>query len=190
MPAACGVSELVALPAQRRPYPRLAASSVRGKGEQGAAGTADRCRARGAAKLYLTALDERDGIRRGRVAHLRQPAPRRGCFPADSESGHLTRQAFARGSQERCRRMPASQPRRSHPHRAAPCLPRATSSRTVRICALIQELLGHADIATTRDLQRMSFDERMKALVRRFAPALARMDGTPHGFATTYRPGE
>ena len=80
------------------------------QGRQGAARAALRARARGDAALSRPS--GRDFARRVRRA--------RGCFPAESESGHLSRQAFARDFKTRRRR-------RGHcgqahqPARAAPC---------------------------------------------------------------------
>ena len=88
-------------------------------------------------------------------------------FPADSDSGHLTRQAFARdlkavaaaaGLDATC----------VSPH----VLRHAFASHLLQNGAdlrVVQELLGHADIATTQIYTHV-LDERMKAMVRDLHP--------------------
>ena len=156
------VSELVALP-------RSAARSrdsllvVRGKGDK------ERLvpltdSAREAARLYLAALEESLSPKR-RGSSMKRTSP--WLFPADSESGHLTRQAFARELKGIAAAAGIASGAIS-PH----VLRHAFASHLLQNGAdlrLIQELLGHADIATTQIYTHV-LDERMKALVRDLHP--------------------
>ncbi len=88
-------------------------------------------------------------------------------FPADSDSGHLTRQAFARELKSLgvAAGLSASQ---IHPH----ALRHAFASHLLQNGAdlrVVQELLGHADIATTQIYTHV-LDERMRAMVRDLHP--------------------
>jgi integrase/recombinase XerD len=156
------VSELVALP-RSAARTRDSLLVVRGKGDKERLVPLTDA-ARGAAKRYLTALDESESHAR------RTPAATRASpwlFPADSESGHLTRQAFARDLKSVATAAGITTSAIS-PH----VLRHAFASHLLQNGAdlrLIQELLGHADIATTQIYTHV-LDERMKALVRDLHP--------------------
>ena len=88
-------------------------------------------------------------------------------FPADAEEGHLTRQAFARELKALAGAagLPAAA---VHPH----ALRHAFASHMLQNGAdlrVVQELLGHADIATTQIYTHV-LDERKKAMVRDLHP--------------------
>lgn len=88
-------------------------------------------------------------------------------FPAESESGHLTRQAFARDLKLVAAAAGIAAERVS-PH----VLRHAFASHLLQNGAdlrIVQELLGHADIATTQIYTHV-LDERMKAMVRDLHP--------------------
>jgi integrase/recombinase XerD len=88
-------------------------------------------------------------------------------FPADAESGHLTRQAFARDLKA-CAAAAGIAPSRVSPH----VLRHAFASHLLQNGAdlrIVQELLGHADISTTQIYTHV-LDERMKAMVRDLHP--------------------
>ncbi len=149
------VSELVSLPksAARARDPFI---SVKGKGgrERLVPLTS---RARGAITAYRALLEAKSP---GLAA-----APF--LFPADSDSGHLTRQAFARDLKTAAvaAGIPASA---VHPH----ALRHAFASHLVQNGAdlrVVQELLGHADISTTQIYTHV-LDERMRAMVRDLHP--------------------
>jgi len=149
------VSELVALPksAARAKEPLIA---VRGKGDK------ERLvpisgPARAAMKLYRELLD----------AHAPGAASGRWLFPAESDSGHLTRQAFARDLKTIAAAAGIAAARVS-PH----VLRHAFASHLLQNGAdlrVVQELLGHADIATTQIYTHV-LDERSKAMVRDLHP--------------------
>ena len=149
------VSELVALP-KSAARTREAFISVRGKGGR------ERLvpltpKAREAMGLYRRMLDQ------ARPDASGSPW----LFPADSESGHLTRQAFARDlkSAAAAAGLPA---RRVSPH----VLRHAFASHLLQNGAdlrIVQELLGHADISTTQIYTHV-LDERMAAMVRDLHP--------------------
>jgi integrase/recombinase XerD len=88
-------------------------------------------------------------------------------FPADAESGHLTRQAFARDLKASAAAAGIA-PSRVSPH----VLRHAFASHLLQNGAdlrIVQELLGHADISTTQIYTHV-LDERMKAMVRDLHP--------------------
>ncbi|MBX9738852.1 MAG: site-specific tyrosine recombinase XerD [Beijerinckiaceae bacterium] len=149
------VSELVALPrsAARGRDPLL---TIRGKGGR------DRLvplsePAREAMAVYLDLLIQ------VRPAHGKSPW----LFPADSESGHLTRQSFARD----LKGVAAAAGLRTDlvsPH----VLRHAFASHLLQNGAdlrVVQELLGHVDVSTTQIYTHV-LDERTKAMVRDLHP--------------------
>lgn len=151
------VSELVTLP-------RTAARTrerflvVRGKGskERLVPLTDD---AREAMSVYVELLEsDKKGAKKRELSWL---------FPADSESGHLTRQAFARDLKTLAG---AAGLRASHisPH----VLRHAFASHLLQNGAdlrVVQELLGHASITTTQIYTHV-LDERLKSMVRDLHP--------------------
>ncbi len=143
------VSELIALP-------RTAAASrerylvVKGKGGR---------------ERLVPLTDLARAAMAAHAAHL--PADGPWLFPADSESGHLTRQAFARD----LKTVAAAAGLRSD--RVSPhVLRHAFASHLLQNGAdlrIVQELLGHADIATTQIYTHV-LDERLKGMVRDLHP--------------------
>jgi integrase/recombinase XerD len=94
-------------------------------------------------------------------------------FPALSEAGHVTRQAFARDLKEVAVRA-GIDARRVSPH----VLRHAFASHMLQNGAdlrSIQQLLGHADVATTQIYTHV-LDERVSAMVRDLHPL---SDGDP-----------
>ncbi|SFK39921.1 site-specific tyrosine recombinase XerD [Methylocapsa palsarum] len=151
------VSELVALPA-RAARVREAFMTVRGKGGRERLAPLPPP-AREAIKLYRSFLEEK---RPGAAA-----SP--WLFPADSDSGHLTRQTFARELKV-CAAAAGIASSRISPH----VLRHAFASHLLQNGAdlrVVQELLGHADISTTQIYTHV-LDERMKAMVRDLHPLL------------------
>ncbi len=147
------VSELVALPdSAGRTKERLLA--VRGKG----------------GKERLVPLTEA-----AKAAVTRWRALRDECggsagpwlFPSDAESGHLTRQAFARDLKALAAAA-GLRPNAVSPH----VLRHAFASHLLQNGAdlrVVQQLLGHADISTTQIYTHV-LDERLKGLVRDLHP--------------------
>ncbi|GAC1335529.1 MAG: site-specific tyrosine recombinase XerD [Beijerinckiaceae bacterium] len=149
------VSELVALP-KSAARTREAFLSIHGKGGR------ERLvpltpKARAAMTLYRRLLE----TARPGAAGLQW------LFPADSESGHLTRQAFARDVKNAASAAGIAA-RRISPH----VLRHAFASHLLQNGAdlrIVQELLGHADISTTQIYTHV-LDERMRAMVRDLHP--------------------
>jgi integrase/recombinase XerD len=151
------VSEVIALP-------RSAAKTrerflvVRGKGAKERLVPLTEA-ARDSAKAYLALLEKREV----------KPAP--WLFPAESESGHLTRQAFARD----LKTVAAAAGLRTDkvsPH----VLRHAFASHLLQNGAdlrVVQELLGHSDISTTQIYTHV-LDERLKSMVRDLHPLASR----------------
>ena len=147
------VSELIALP-------RSAARSrerflvVRGKGAKERLVPLTEA-AREAARAYLGLLERQEKARGPWL------------FPADSASGHLTRQAFARD----LKGVAGAAGLRADtvsPH----VLRHAFASHLLQNGAdlrVVQELLGHADISTTQIYTHV-LDERLKSMVRDLHP--------------------
>jgi integrase/recombinase XerD len=149
------VSELVAVPANaaqtKDPF-----IHVRGKG--------------GRERLVPLSAAARQSIAAYRAflkkTHAKAPASP-WLFPADAESGHLTRQAFGRDLKA-CAVAAGIAPARVSPH----VLRHAFASHLLQNGAdlrIVQELLGHADISTTQIYTHV-LDERMKAMVRDLHP--------------------
>ena len=149
------VSELVSLPrhALRGRDPLIA---IKGKGGRERLVVVSEP-ARAAVSLYLQVLKQR----------LPGAADGPWLFPADSQAGHLTRQAFARDLKMVAAAAGIATARVS-PH----VLRHAFASHLLQNGAdlrVVQELLGHADIATTQIYTHV-LDERMKAMVRDLHP--------------------
>jgi integrase/recombinase XerD len=148
------VSELVALPrtaAQRRD-PLL---MIRGKG--------------GRERLVALSEPARAAIAAWRSLLETRPGAAAGpwLYPADSASGHITRQAFARDLKTIAAAAGIAAARVS-PH----VLRHAFASHLLQNGAdlrVVQELLGHADVSTTQIYTHV-LDERMKAMVRDLHP--------------------
>jgi integrase/recombinase XerD len=149
------VSELVSLPksAARRREPLIL---VRGKG--------------GRERLVPLSEPARETVAQYRSL-LEKTVPRIAAspwlFPADGESGHLSRQVFARDIKVIAAAAGISAARVS-PH----VLRHAFASHLLQNGAdlrIVQELLGHADISTTQIYTHV-LDERMKAMVRDLHP--------------------
>ena len=148
------VSELVALPktAARRRDPLL---MIRGKG--------------GRERLVALSEPARAAMTTWRGLLEARPGAGDGpwLYPADSESGHLTRQAFARDLKTIAAAAGIAVARVS-PH----VLRHAFASHLLQNGAdlrVVQELLGHADVSTTQIYTHV-LDERMKAMVRDLHP--------------------
>ncbi len=147
------VSELVALPdSAGRSGERLL--SVRGKG--------------GKERLVpLTDAAKTAVVRWRTLRDERVPSSSPWLFPSDGESGHLTRQAFARDL-KLAAAAAGLRPDKVSPH----VLRHAFASHLLQNGAdlrVVQQLLGHADIATTQIYTHV-LDERLKSLVRDLHP--------------------
>lgn len=147
------VSELIALPLSAATT-RERFLIVRGKGDKERLVPLNEA-ARSAARDWLEALREAG------------QAESRWLFPSDGESGHLTRQAFARDLKVLGGAAGMSAASLS-PH----VLRHAFASHLLQNGAdlrVVQELLGHADIATTQIYTHI-LDERLKSMVRDLHP--------------------
>jgi len=148
------VSELVALPktAAKRSEPLIL---VRGKGGRERLVPLSEP-ARRAMTAYRQILEARGDGARGPW-----------LFPAESESGHLSRQVFARDLKT-IAALAGLNSARVSPH----VLRHAFASHLLQNGAdlrIVQELLGHADISTTQIYTHV-LDARMKAMVRDLHP--------------------
>jgi integrase/recombinase XerD len=147
------VSELMALPiSAARSRERFLVVTGKGNKERLVPLTE---KARAACRIYLDRLD------------ATSKSAGRWLFPADSASGHMTRQAFARDLKDVAIAAGIA-PSRVSPH----VLRHAFASHLLQNGAdlrVVQELLGHADIATTQIYTHV-LDERMKAMVRDLHP--------------------
>eukprot|EP01037_Dinobryon_pediforme_P013570 gene13570-13689_t len=152
------VSELVALP-RTAALTRDSFLTVSGKGgRERLVPLSDPSRA--AMRDYLEATASTEAQTAGRPKS-------KWLFPSDSDSGHFTRQAFARDLKSIATKAGISASRIS-PH----VLRHAFASHLLQNGAdlrIVQELLGHADISTTQIYTHV-LDERMKAMVRDLHP--------------------
>ncbi len=146
------VSELIALPASAaRTRERLLV--VRGKGNK--------------ERLVPLSVTARDIARDYLAEREASGRTSRHLFPAESETGHLTRQAFARDLKALAGAAGLSADKVS-PH----VMRHAFASHLLQNGAdlrVVQELLGHADISTTQIYTHV-LDERLKAMVRDLHP--------------------
>ena len=148
------VSELVSLPAASV-APGREAMIVRGKGNKERLVILTET-ARNAVAAYRAALDE--------AGHFRQS---RFLFPSDSRDGYLPRQVFGRDL-KRLAGLAGLKAAQLSPH----VLRHAFATHLLQNGAdlrIVQQLLGHADIATTQIYTHV-LDERAKAMVRDLHP--------------------
>ncbi|MET0675353.1 MAG: site-specific tyrosine recombinase XerD [Bradyrhizobium sp.] len=153
------VSELVALPltAARRDARMI---MVRGKGNKERLVPLNDA-SRQAMADYLAAME---ALRPGKKNNT---APSKWLFPSFGESGHLTRQHFARDLKELAAAAGLA-PRLVSPH----VLRHAFASHLLHNGAdlrIVQTLLGHTDISTTQIYTHV-VEERLKSLVRDLHP--------------------
>jgi integrase/recombinase XerD len=148
------VSELIALPVSAaRTKERLLL--IRGKGSKERLVPLNTA-AKETAQAYLALAEQMSGGKPGKW-----------LFPADSESGHLTRQAFARDLKALAGAA-GLDARKLSPH----TMRHAFASHLLQNGAdlrVVQELLGHADISTTQIYTHI-LDERLKSMVRDLHP--------------------
>jgi integrase/recombinase XerD len=152
------VSELIALP-RHAAYTRENFLIIRGKGgKERLIPLTPSAQAMAREYLSLLSADQNPKSKKADSDWL---------FPADSESGHLTRQAFARELKALCMEAGLNAEALS-PH----SLRHAFASHLLQNGAdlrIVQELLGHADISTTQIYTHV-LDERLKAMVRDLHP--------------------
>jgi len=153
------VSELVSLPlsAARRDISMIV---VRGKGNKERLVPLNEA-SRQAMADYLVAIEAL------KVEAQKKAAPSKWLFPSFGESGHLTRQHFARDLKELAAASGLA-PRLVSPH----VLRHAFASHLLHNGAdlrIVQTLLGHTDISTTQIYTHV-VEERLKSLVRDLHP--------------------
>ena len=153
------VSELVALPlsAARRDARMIV---VRGKGNKERLVPLNET-SKESMTTYLAALDALNSARE------KNSTPSKWLFPSSGESGHLTRQHFARDLKELAATAGIA-PRLVSPH----VLRHAFASHLLHNGAdlrIVQTLLGHTDISTTQIYTHVA-EERLKSLVRDLHP--------------------
>lgn len=146
------VSELIALPLSAATT-RERFLVVRGKGDKDRLVPLNEA-AREAARSWLVALRETGGTES------------RWLFPSEGESGHLTRQAFARDLKVLAGAAGLSASLSPHVLRHAFASHLLQNGADLRV---VQELLGHADIATTQIYTHV-LDDRLKSMVRDLHP--------------------
>jgi integrase/recombinase XerD len=147
------VSELVGLPADAV-RPGRETLIVRGKGSK--------------ERLVVLSPAAVAAVQRYReLTTGRTGAPSRFLFPAEGEAGHLSRQVFARDL-KRAAAAAGLSPDKISPH----VLRHAFASHLLQNGAdlrVVQQLLGHADIATTQIYTHV-LDERARSMVRDLHP--------------------
>jgi integrase/recombinase XerD len=153
------VSELVALPlSASRSDARMIV--VRGKGDKERLVPLNEA-SRGAMADYLAAMEALKASKKNNTAASKW------LFPSFGESGHLTRQHFARDLKELAAQAGLA-PRLVSPH----VLRHAFASHLLDHGAdlrSVQQMLGHADIATTQIYTHV-IEDRLKNLVRDLHP--------------------
>lgn len=166
------VSELVALPlSAARHDARMIV--VRGKGNRERMVPLNDA-ARQAMVDYLAVLNKPAGKKERKPAR----AAANWLFPSSGESGHLTRQHFARDLKELAQSVGLA-PRLVSPH----VLRHAFASHLLHNGAdlrIVQTLLGHTDISTTQIYTHV-VEERLKSLVRDLHPLGDGPDGAAKG---------
>jgi integrase/recombinase XerD len=164
------VSELVALPlsASRRDARMIV---VRGKGDKERLVPLNEP-SRQAMADYLAAMEalkheKNNGGPAPKNGSVKNSSPSKWLFPSFGESGHLTRQHFARDLKELAAAAGLA-PRLVSPH----VLRHAFASHLLHNGAdlrIVQTLLGHTDISTTQIYTHV-VEERLKSLVRDLHP--------------------